>query len=131
MLYSGCRPCELESITFDKPGFLTFINRKQKKKTVVFKDIPITPMLAPYVERIRLSLPLQDTTELSKIFKRLVPGYRLYDLRHTFATRCQVCGVPQEIVSRWLGHKSDKITDNTYTHYPQDFMLEMAKKVDY
>ena len=131
MLYSGCRPCELESITFDKPGFLTFINRKQKKKTVVFKDIPITPMLAPYVERIRSSLPLQDTTELSKIFKRLVPGYRLYDLRHTFATRCQVCGVPQEIVSRWLGHKSDKITDNTYTHYPQDFMLEMAKKVDY
>ncbi len=131
LLYVGCRPCELDSITFDKPGFVTVRNRKQKNNVVVFKDIPITPKYNPYAERAKNELPLKNTCELGKIFAKLCKGYRLYDLRHTFATRCQTCGVPQEIVGRWLGHKSDRITDNTYTHFPQDFMLEMAKKVDY
>ena len=131
LLFTGCRPCELESLAIEKDNFLTFRNRKQKRNTVVYKDIPITPMLAPYVERIKRSLPLNMTSELGKIFAKLVPGFRLYDLRHTFATRCQTCGVPQEIVSRWLGHKSARITDNTYTHFPNEFMLEQAKKIDY
>ena len=130
-LYTGCRPCELYTVAFEREGFLTFRNLKQKKNAIVYKDIPITPMLAPYVERIKSALPLTPNCELAKIFSRLVPGHKFYDLRHTFATRCQTCGVPQEIVGRWLGHKSGKITDNTYTHFPPDFMLKQAKKVDY
>ena len=131
LLYTGCRPCELESITFEKDGFVTVRNRKQKNNVVVYKDIPITPKYRPYAERAKNELPLKNTSELGKIFAKLCKGYRLYDLRHTFATRCQTCGVPQEIVGRWLGHKSDKITDNTYTHFPPDFMLKMGKMVDY
>ncbi len=130
-LYTGCRPCELESAVFEKDGFITFRNRKQKKNAVVYKDIPITPMLAPYADRIKKSLPLKTSTELGKLFAKLVPGYRLYDLRHTFATRCQECGVSQEVVARWLGHKTDRITDNVYTHFPPKYMLEQAKKVVY
>ena len=131
LLYAGCRPCELNSLSIEKNGFLTFRNRKQHHGAIVFKDIPITPMLEPYVERIKENLPLKNTTELAKIFSRNVPGFRLYDLRHTFASRCQECGVPQEVVSRWLGHKSDKITDAVYTHFSQNYMLELAKKVEY
>lgn len=131
LLYTGCRPCELESISFERDGFLTFRNRKQKKNAVVFKDIPITPMLEPYVDVIKNNLPLKQTTELTKIFKDFVPEYRLYDLRHTFATRCQTCGVPQYVVSRWLGHSAKSITDGTYTHFPPEFMLKEAKKVVY
>ncbi len=131
LLFTGCRPCELDSLSFEKDGFLTFRNRKQKKNAVVYKDIPITPMLEPYAERLKKELPLKQTTELGKIFAKLVPGYRLYDLRHTFATRCQTCGVAQEIVARWLGHKTSRITDNVYTHFPPEFMLKQAKKVVY
>ena len=131
LLYAGCRPCEVESVSFEKEGFLTFQNRKQHHGNVVYKNIPITPMPAPYVEEIKQALPLPKTTELAKIFSKLVPGYRMYDLRHTFASRCQECGVPQEVVARWLGHKSEKITDYVYTHYSDEFMLEQAKKVTY
>ncbi len=131
LLFTGCRPCELESLSIEKDGFLTFRNRKQKNNRIAFKDIPITPMLAPYAERLKVSLPLNLTSELGKIFSKIVPGYRLYDLRHTFATRCQTCGVPQEIVARWLGHKTDRITDNVYTHFPPEHMLKQAKKVEY
>ena len=131
LLYTGCRPCELDSITFEHDGFLTFRNRKQKKNAVVFKNIPITPMLAPYVDKIKKALPLKNADRLGKTFAQLAPGYRLYDLRHTFVTRCQTCGVPQEIVAEWLGHKSGRITNDVYTHIPQNFMLEQAKKVVY
>lgn len=132
LLYAGCRPCELETLSIDTPGFLTFRNLKQKKNKVVFKQIPITPMLAPYVERIEANLPLPRTTELAKIFSSLCPGHRMYDLRHTFSTRCQECGVPQEVVTRWMGHSANLSTnDRVYTHFTQKFMLEMAKRVEY
>ncbi len=131
LLYTGVRPCELDSVSFDKPGFVTFRNRKQKNGKVAFKDIPITPKLLPHVEELKKALPLPKTTELPKIFSALVPGFRMYDLRHTFATRCQECGVPLNVVGKWMGHASDKITDAVYTHFSQEFMLEQAKKVDY
>ena len=131
LLYTGCRPCELYTVAFEKPNFVTFRNRKQKKNKVAYKDIPITPMLAPYVERIKASLPLRENCELAKRFKELAPDYRMYDLRHTFATRCQICGVPQPVVQRWLGQASDKLIDNTYTHFPIEYFLEQAKKVEY
>ena len=131
LLYTGCRPCELSSMSFEKNGFVTFRNRKQHNGVVAFKDIPITPMLAPYVERMRAAMPLNETTELAKIFSKLVPGQRMYSLRHTFATRCQTCGVPQYVVGRWLGHKATVITDAVYTHFDPEFMLKEAKKVRY
>ena len=132
MLYTGIRPCELPTLTIEREGFFTFQNMKQKKGKVVFKDIPVTPMLAPYVERIKENLPLNNTTELTKIFSALVDKkYRMYDMRHTFSTRCQECGVPQEIVNRWLGHSAMGTNDRYYTHFSHSYMLEQAKKVVY
>ena len=130
MLYAGCRPCELETLSFQKAGFLTFRNLKQKKNKVVFKEIPITPMLAPFIERIKRA-KIKNEFRAGKAFRNYIAGYRLYDLRHTFATRCQTCGVPQEVVSAWMGHKNGSITNTVYTHFPDKYMLEMAKKVDY
>lgn len=87
-------------------------------------------MLRPYVDKIRLS-PLQKTTELAKIFSSLCSKHKMYDLRHTFASRCQECGVPQEIVAHWLGHKSSALIGQVYTHYSPEFMLKMGEKVRY
>lgn len=131
LLYTGCRPCELPTAELKKDGFITFRNMKQKNGIIEYKDIPITPMLAPYVENIKKELPFTYPDRMKKTCTEKLKNYRVYDLRHTFATRCQECGVPQEIVARWLGHKSGKITDNTYTHFSPSFMKEQAKKVYY
>lgn len=131
LLYTGCRPCELPTAKLEKEGFITFQNMKQKHGAVEYKDIPITPMLAPYLDDIKKELPFTLPDRLKKSCAEKLKNYRVYDLRHTFATRCQECGVPQEVVGRWLGHKSGRITDNTYTHFPPSFMLEQAKKVEY
>lgn len=130
LLYTGCRPCELETIAFNKKGFITFRNRKQRKNKIVFKDIPITPMLEPYMERIKAA-PLPENGSLAKVFSSIMPGYKMYDLRHTFSTRCQMCGIPQAVVDVWLGHKSNNLTGQVYTHLPDQYMLELAKKVVY
>lgn len=130
LLYTGCRPCELSSLAFVREGFITFRNMKQKNGKIAYKDIPITPMLRPYVDKIRLS-PLPKTTELAKIFSSLCSKHKMYDLRHTFASRCQECGVPQEIVAHWLGHKSSALIGQVYTHYSPEFMLKMGEKVRY
>ena len=132
LLYTGCRPCELDTVTLETEGFLTFRNRKQKRGAVVYKEIPITPMLAPYIDKIRAALPLKQPQRLGDYFTaKFAPGYRLYDLRHTFATRCQTCGVPQEVVQVWLGHKAKSLIGSVYTHFPPEYMLEQAKKVRY
>lgn len=132
-LYTGCRPCELYSIDFQKEHFLTFRNRKQKKGKIVFKDIPITPMLEPYIERIKKALPLKPNNSLAKTFKNLNIGeqYQLYSLRHTFATRAQECGVPEEVVQAWMGQAPTTLLGKVYTHYTDNFLLSYSKKVHY
>lgn len=69
---------------------------------------------------------------LTKHFKSLCPAHHLHELRHTFITRCQECGVPREVVSVWAGHAADNtMTSNVYTHFSEEFLLAEAKKVDY
>lgn len=42
--------------------------------------------------------------------------YGLHSLRHTFASRCFMKGVPVEVVSKILGHSSPSITTKIYIH---------------
>ena len=60
------------------------------------------------------------------------PPHNLHDLRHTFITRAQECGIQRELVSLWAGHAADNtMTSNVYTHFSREFMLKEAKKVIY
>ena len=73
-----------------------------------------------------------DSDVLTHNFKRLCPSHHLHELRHTFITRCQECGVPREVVSVWAGHAADNtMTSNVYTHFSEEFLLSEALKVDY
>ena len=55
-----------------------------------------------------------------KIFNRLIKGYRLHDLRHSFGT-IQICveKIDPKTVSLWMGHTNTQTTLNTYTHPEQ------------
>lgn len=133
LLYTGIRRSELASARLDGE-FISVISAKTRKG---FQEkrrfIPVTPMLARY-------LPDVDITRLNNIrpdaltqaFKRLMPAHHLHELRHTFITRAQECGVPREVVSVWAGHAADNTqTSNTYTHFSREFMAKEAQKVIY
>ena len=114
-------------------GFVSVICAKVRKG---FNEkrrlIPVTPKLAEWMhvfelEKMRCVRP----DALTQAFKRLMPAHHLHELRHTFITRCQECGVPREVVSVWAGHAPDNTqTSNVYTHFSREYMKEQAQKVD-
>lgn len=113
ILYLGLRRSEVKSIVFDE-NFVTVISAKQRLgRREQVRRIPITPMLRKYLPLGEI--PQVTDNAISHIFKRLCPTHHVHDLRHTFITRCQECGVSREIVSLWAGHKSDESITTTFT----------------
>ncbi len=133
LLYTGIRRSELASARIID-GCVEVRNAKTRKG---FKEktrfIPITPMLAARLPGFNLDeLRAVRPDALTQAMKRLMPEHHLHELRHTFITRCQECGVPREVVSVWAGHAADNTqTSNVYTHFSAEFMKEQAQKVNY
>lgn len=133
LLYTGIRRSELASARIEG-DFISVVCAKTRKG---FRErrrlIPITPMLArwlPGMDIAKLNAVRPDA--LTQAMKRLMPTHHLHELRHTFITRCQECGVPREVVSVWAGHAADNTqTSNVYTHFSPEYMLKEAQKVIY
>ena len=130
ILYLGLRRSEVKSAVFDE-NFVTVVSAKQRRgRRELTRRIPITPMLRKYLPLGEI--PQVTDNAISHIFKRFCPNHHVHDLRHTFITRCQECGVPREIVSLWAGHKADDtVTTNVYTHFSEEYQLKEAQKVLY
>ena len=138
-LYTGVRPCEISSIKINGE-FIVAQNRKQKnQKRIVFKKIPITPMLQPYLPKLREALQnweelmSRSDTFYRNEFRRRCPGneHTPYDLRTTFATRCQECGASEQAVQAWMGHAPNSILAKVYTKLSDEYLLSEGKKVKY
>ncbi len=136
MLYGGMRRAELASVKIDK-HFVTVKNGKKRISDIESeRKIPITPMLARYlinVTEIEIKQAVGYKCDLlSRAFKELCPSHHLHELRHTFITRSQECGVAREVVSVWAGHSADSsMTSTVYTHFSEEFMISEGAKVDY
>lgn len=60
---------------------------------------------------------------------RIQPSFRLYDFRHTFATRLAQSGVPLPVISALLGHSSIAMTMR-YVHPQEEAMRAAIGKLD-
>lgn len=133
ILYTGIRRSELASAKI-VDGCIEVKNSKTRKG---FKEkprfIPVTPMLAAWLPGFELDKMCTVRPDaLTQAFKRLMPEHHQHELRHTFITRCQECGVPREVVSVWAGHAADNTqTSNVYTHFSREYMKKEAQKVIY
>lgn len=135
MMYTGLRRSELASVTIDD-NWITLTTGKQRKGIKEkSRSLPISPMLRkvlPFidVEKIKTA----SIGVLTNRFKDVCPNHHLHDLRHTFITRAQECGIRREIVSLWAGHKADSsITTTVYTHFQErsDLQLQEIEKYNY
>ena len=99
------------------------------------RSIPISPMLKRVLPLIDIDkIKTVSLGVLTNYFKKLCPTHHLHDLRHTFITRAQECGIRREIVSLWAGYKADSsITTNVYTHFQERSELQIVEmqKYDY
>ncbi len=130
MLYSGVRPCEINSIEENLfEGTLKVENGKlknyQKNK---YRVLPIFPMYKPFADGKQRKVSQQALTEE---FSALCPNHTLKDLRHTFTTRARECGIDNELVAVWTGHSLGNITSSVYTHFSMEFQKKQAVKLKY
>ena len=129
IMYTGLRRSELASAQIDGE-WITVITAKQRKgHKEKARRIPVSPMLKKLLPMIDLNLIRQaNPNKLTCAFKDLYTNHHLHDLRHTFVTRCQECGIAREIVSLWVGHTADKtITTTVYTHLEQNVELQLRE----
>ena len=134
LLYFGLRKSELASIEIIDGKWLQCETSKERLgQNVVLRKIPFTPTVKkalPYIDFEKAKNTNLNT--ISTRMKRLLPERHLYELRHTFISRCKEAGVASEVVSIWAGHSlSGTITSTVYTHYSDEFQLKEAEKVVY
>ena len=86
-------------------------------------------MLKPYLEGVE-ELKFSSLRILRDRFNRLFPNHRLYDLRTTFYTRCQECGVLPAARDKFVGHSLGEL-GNTYTDVSDEFLYREGQKLKY
>lgn len=133
-LYTGLRRSEV--LTAKRQGeWIVTVCAKQKKSVTQTRRVPISPMLEQVIDLIDFArLPDANKTTMSIACNDYFPSHHFHDLRHTFITRCQECGIRRELVSLWAGHAADSsITSTVYTHFEQNEALQLAEiaKCDY
>lgn len=127
-LYTGLRPNEYKTAYIEN-GFIIANNSKRKNGKVELKKIPITPMLKPYLEGTT-ELHFTRLEQIRHKFNGILPNHKLYDLRTTFYTRCQECGVAEVATKTFVGHTLGGMAD-TYTDLSDDFLKAEGEKFSY
>lgn len=127
--YCGLRPNEYTTATIDG-DFIGAQNSKHGKNgEIVYKRIPITPMLRPYLQGVtELKMPKPEA--LTKRFKAVLPHHKLYDMRTTFQTRCTECGVNETVIGLFMGNSIGKLKA-AYTDFSDEFLLKEGEKFSY
>ena len=129
IMYTGLRRSELATIIVDGEWIKIITSKQRKGMKEKSRSVPISPMLKRVLPFIDIeAIKTTSVGVLTNRFKDIFPNHHLHDLRHTFITRAQECGIRREIVSLWAGHKSDSsITTTVYTHFQERSELQIIE----
>ena len=127
-LYTGLRPNEYNTAKIEGK-FIVAVNSKRKTKRVEYKRIPITPMLAPYLQNIT-DFESINRDVIREKFKAILPNHILYDMRTTFYSRCKECGIADAARDEFVGHSLGAL-GNAYTDLSDEYLLREGAKFQY
>lgn len=126
LAFTGCRISEALALTPASiqaaEGIIAVRSLKKRNKLIVVREVPVPPLLISELERVHglSSLnPLQRLWPLSRgrawqLVKEVMaeagivtgPHASPKGLRHGFGLHAIRCGIPINLVQRWLGHAS-------------------------
>lgn len=125
-LYTGLRPNEYETARVEGE-FIVAKNSKRKGGKIEYKKIPISSKLKPYLDGVKnLEMPTLEYVRYE--FNKILPNHILYDLRTTFYTRCEECGVAPPARDHFVGHSSS-VLNATYTDLSDEYLLREGQKL--
>ncbi len=125
-LYTGLRPNEYYTAKIEG-DFIVARNSKRKGNKIEYKKIPISVMLKPYIEKIA-NIDLPTLEYVRREFNKILPNHILYDLRTTFYTRCEECGVAPPARDHFVGHSSSAL-NSTYSNLSDEYLLNEGKRL--
>lgn len=130
-LYTGIRRDELHGMRIEGDFISVICGKCRKGQKKRRRKIPIAPALRPFLPLSDDELAVENDV-LTGNFKKLCPAHRLNDLRHTFITRSQECGIQKGLVDLWTDHVDKKdMTAGIYTHFSEEFQLKEIEKLEY
>lgn len=125
-LYTGLRPNEYKTAKIEGK-FIVAVNSKRKNGKTEYKKIPILPMLRPHIEGVeKLEFPRLEY--MRDKLNQVLPNHILYDLRTTFYTRCEECGVADAARDEFVGHSRGEL-NKTYSDLSDEYLLTEGKKL--
>jgi len=111
---------------------LKAINEKQRSNIVSYKYIDLSPDYAKllYSQADKFTL-LSDNVyrKFKKVLNKLNIDGDIHMLRHTFATNYYYLGVPEKVISAWLGHKTTAVTKDVYIGVARKNYVERLNKL--
>ena len=109
------------------------------------RDIPISQVIFPYLKKFQKddhcyfltgNHTFLTTKKYYQFYLRFLKSlsikkYKFHILRHTFATRCLLCGMDIKSLSEILGHSSVKTTLDLYVHVTDHEKLLQINKLTF
>ena len=130
-LYTGIRRGELHSLQIEGDFISVICGKCRKGHKKRRRKIPIAPELRAVLPLSEEDLAVENDV-LTGNFKKLCPAHHLNDLRHTFISRCQECGIAKTLVDVWTDHTDKKdMTAGVYTHFSQEYQLREMEKLKF
>ena len=84
-------------------------------------------MLKPYFEQEK-SIDMLGLQYIREQFNKALPNHILYDLRTTFYTRCEECGVAPPARGEFVGHSRGRL-NNAYSDLSDEYLLKEGRKL--
>ena len=141
-ILTGCRPNELWNL---KPSQIhlheiyegkeiSYLITGSKTNAGKNRCVPIHKLIEPYITEVLNALKFKNQYYYrTNIFEPLMSSLNMlhipYDTRHTFATLAKLYKVDDFSRKRIMGHKSNNITDDVYTHTLYSVLYEEINKI--
>jgi len=130
-LNTGCRRGELlrlrrADVDWNRRTATLAITKNGESRVVNLNPVAFAALKSLPVRLDGRLFPFKDDHAISRAFRRAakraeLDGFRLHDLRHTFASHCAMAGVQGRGLQALLGHKDGRMTQR-YSHLSDSYL---------
>jgi integrase/recombinase XerD len=140
LIYTGCRYSEFISIQAEDVDRVNKTITIRETKSIRANDrrqgrmhnTRVIPLL-PIIEDLSFPLPYISQAYFQRAFKKASRemGIKVspHDMRHTFATRCDDCGIKEKVIQSILGHKTERMTRHYKNHKTAELLENEFAKI--